>query len=225
MGREEPGFRIRPFSLGRRKTAATIPRSGSGLDLETYRLILAETLRHPAGKQMTELTGFFAFSKYANMPGHKSRARAGADRMGDGLADLPLQLLPEHRCQRLLQSIAAQPGAAAAAHAASPAQVDPAREKAYSASSWPTTTRPRRSTTFCPTTGTTPDRGKIPLAWGINPNLLETYPDLIAYFYSNRHRRQDTFTADASAAGYMNPNRVPQGIPAVVREAQPAVLP
>ena len=39
------------------------------------------------------------------------------------------------------------------------------------------------------------DRGKIPLAWGINPNLLETYPDLIAYFYEHRlasrhlHRR------------------------------------
>jgi hypothetical protein len=50
-------------------------------------------------------------------------------------------------------------------------------------------------------------RGKIPLAWGINPNLLETYPDLIAYFYSTA-TDADTFTADASAAGYMNPNRV-----------------
>ena len=51
------------------------------------------------------------------------------------------------------------------------------------------------------------DRGKIPLAWGINPNLLETYPDLIAYFYGTASPA-DTFTADASAAGYMNPNRV-----------------
>jgi hypothetical protein len=51
------------------------------------------------------------------------------------------------------------------------------------------------------------DRGKIPLAWGLNPNLLETYPDLVAYFYSAA-TAADTFTADASAAGYMNPNRV-----------------
>jgi hypothetical protein len=51
------------------------------------------------------------------------------------------------------------------------------------------------------------DRGKIPLAWGINPNLLETYPDLIAYFYSTASDA-DTFTSDASAAGYMNPNRI-----------------
>ena len=49
-------------------------------------MILTETLRQSAGKHMTELTGFFAFSKYANMPDHKSSARAGADGMGDGLA-------------------------------------------------------------------------------------------------------------------------------------------
>ena len=35
-------------------------------------MILAETLRQSAGKHMTELTGFFAFSKYADMPDHKS---------------------------------------------------------------------------------------------------------------------------------------------------------
>jgi hypothetical protein len=50
-------------------------------------------------------------------------------------------------------------------------------------------------------------RGKIPLAWGINPNLLETYPDLIAYFYETASPA-DTFTSDATCAGYINPNRV-----------------
>ena len=67
-------------------------------------------------------------------------------------------------------------------------------------------------------------RGKLPLAWGINPNLLETYPDLFAYFYSTA-TPADTFTADASAAGYMNPEPHPEGIPAVVRETQPTLLP
>jgi hypothetical protein len=60
---------------------------------------------------------------------------------------------------------------------------------------------------FLPNYWQDPDRGKIPFAWGINPNLLETYPDVIAYFYSTASPA-DTFTADASAAGYMNPNRV-----------------
>lgn len=50
------------------------PDQRLGLDLETYRLILAETLRHSAGRRMTELTGFFAFSKYqATCPTTKAR--------------------------------------------------------------------------------------------------------------------------------------------------------
>ena len=71
---------------------------------------------------------------------------------------------------------------------------------------------------FLPNHWHNPNRGKLPLAWGINPNLLETYPDLIAYFYSTA-TPADTFTADASAAGYMNPNRIAQGIPAAVRRS------
>ena len=27
------------------------------------------------------------------------------------------------------------------------------------------------------------NRGKLPVAWGINPNLIETYPDVISHFY------------------------------------------
>ncbi|MHB1179259.1 MAG: hypothetical protein ACYCZO_13110, partial [Daejeonella sp.] len=46
-----------------------------------------------------------------------------------------------------------------------------------------------------------------PFLWGINPNLVETYPDIIEYFYSTASGN-DYFGADASAAGYMNPNRV-----------------
>jgi hypothetical protein len=64
------------------------------------------------------------------------------------------------------------------------------------------------------------DRGKTPLAWGINPNLLETYPDLIAYFYETASAA-DTFTSDASAAGYMNPNRIrKEYLPLFVRHNQ-----
>ena len=42
---------------------------------------------------------------------------------------------------------------------------------------------------------------------GNQPKPLETYPDLISYFYSTASDA-DTFTGDASAAGYMNPNRI-----------------
>lgn len=53
----------------------------------------------------------------------------------------------------------------------------------------------------------------MPFIWGINPNLVETYPDIVEYFYSTASEN-DYFGADASAAGYMNPNRIkPQYIP------------
>ena len=53
-----------------------------------------------------------------------------------------------------------------------------------------------------------PKRGEIPLAWGINPNLLDTYPDIIEYYYETA-TPNDYFTSDASCAGYINPSRVP----------------
>jgi hypothetical protein len=52
-----------------------------------------------------------------------------------------------------------------------------------------------------------PNRGNIPLAWCINPNLIETYPDIISYYYRTA-TKNDFFTADAGAAGYMNPSRI-----------------
>lgn len=54
-----------------------------------------------------------------------------------------------------------------------------------------------------------PKRGEIPLAWGINPNLLDMYPDIIEYYYETA-TPNDFFTSDASCAGYFNPSRVPK---------------
>lgn len=53
-----------------------------------------------------------------------------------------------------------------------------------------------------------PRRGELPFAWAINPNLLETYPDLIEYYYDTA-TENDYFVSDASAAGYFMPSRVP----------------
>lgn len=51
-------------------------------------------------------------------------------------------------------------------------------------------------------------RGELPLAWAINPNLLDAYPDVIEYFYKTA-TENDYFVSDAGAAGYFNPSRVP----------------
>lgn len=52
-----------------------------------------------------------------------------------------------------------------------------------------------------------PKRGELPLAWGINPSLLDTYPDIIEYYYDTA-TPNDYFTSDASCAGYINPSRI-----------------
>ena len=53
-----------------------------------------------------------------------------------------------------------------------------------------------------------PRRGEIPFAWAINPNLIETYPDLFEYYYETA-TPNDYFVSDASAAGYFMPTQVP----------------
>ncbi|MBQ7338714.1 MAG: hypothetical protein IJW40_09725 [Clostridia bacterium] len=53
-----------------------------------------------------------------------------------------------------------------------------------------------------------PRRGEIPFAWAVNPNLLDTYPDMIEYYYETA-TPNDYFVSDASAAGYFMPSQVP----------------
>ena len=191
-----------------------------GLDLETYNLILAETLRHSTGKHMTELTGFFAFSKYSDQPNHKSvhkevptewetvwlmspfncyQNTISSDCFNQSLhSQFPRQPLKQH--------YVAKSGAL--------------ENKAYLCILMADYDSATQIYDFLPNHWHNADRGKIPLAWGINPNLLETYPDLIAYFYETA-TAADTFTADASAAGYMNPNRIrKEYLPLFVRHNQ-----
>lgn len=183
------------------------PGQRLGLDLETYRLILAETLRHSAGKHMTELTGFFAFSKYANMPDHKSAHEPVPTEWES------VWLMSPYNCYQntissdcFNQSFHSQAPRPPLQQHRSVKNI-PLENKTYLCLLMADYDSATPLYDFLPNHWHNADRGKIPLAWGINPNLLETYPDLIAYFYSTASPA-DTFTADASAAGYMNPNRV-----------------
>jgi hypothetical protein len=183
------------------------PGQRLGLDLETYRLILAETLRHSAGKHITEVTGFFAFSKYSNMPDHKS-AHEGVPTEWE-----TVWLISPYNCY---QNTVSSDCFNQSLHCQAPrkplqqhplAKNVPLENKTYVCILMADYDSATPLYDFLPNHWHDPDRGKIPLAWGINPSLLETYPDLIDYFYSTASAA-DTFTADASAAGYMNPNRV-----------------
>ncbi len=183
------------------------PRQRLGLDLETYRTILAETLRQAAGKHMTELTGFFAFSKYSNMPDHRSAHEPVPTEWES------VWLMSPYNCyQNTISSNCFNQSF----HSQAPwkplrqrSSVDKAalEKKAYVCILMADYDSATPLYDFLPTHWQNADRGKVPLAWGINPNLIETYPDLISYFYSTASPA-DTFTSDASAAGYMNPNQI-----------------
>ena len=73
---------------------------------------------------------------------------------------------------------------------------------------------------FMPVKWNDPGRGKIPLMWGINPSLRDTFPDLFDWYYETASP-SDTFASDASCAGYMNPNRIAkESLPLFIRHNQ-----
>ncbi|MDB6026113.1 MAG: hypothetical protein JWM68_2336 [Verrucomicrobiales bacterium] len=191
-----------------------------GLDLETYNLILAETLRQAAGEHMTELTGFFAFAKYSEQPNHPSAHK-----------EVPTEwesvwLMSPFNCYQntissdcFNQSLHSQFPRKQLKQRSNPKPVA-LEKKAYISILMADYDSATPLYDFLPKHWQGANREKTPLAWGINPNQLETYPDIISYFYETASTA-DTFTADASAAGYMNPNRIrKEYLPLFVRHNQ-----
>ena len=193
------------------------PDQPLGTDLATYRMILEEILRQSAGKHMTELAGFFAFWKYSNIPGYASSHEPVPTEWET------VYLISPYNCY---QNTVASDCYNQSFHAHAPSTplkqrrpeprnvVEP---KAYICILMADYDSATPLYDFLPNHWDNPGRGKIPLAWGINPNLLETYPDVIEHFYRTA-TANDYFTSDASAAGYMNPNRVkPEYLPLFVK--------
>lgn len=183
------------------------PEQPLGTDLETYQMILKETLRQSDGQHMTELAGFFAFWKYSNVPGYASAHEPVPTEWET------VYLISPYNCY---QNTVASDCYNQSFHAYAP--LTPLRQhrpeprtvvepKAYLCILMADYDSATPLYDFLPNHWNDPGRGKIPLAWGINPNLLESYPDVIQYFYRTA-TPNDFFTSDASAAGYMNPNRV-----------------
>ena len=178
-----------------------------GTDLETYHLMLAEVLRQSAGEQMTEVAGFFSFIKYSNVPGHESAHDPVPTEWET------VHLISPYNCYQntvasscFNQSLHSQaPREPLKQHR--PAEAAELGDKTYLCILMADYDSATPLYAFLPHHWDDPRRGEIPLAWGLDPNLVETYPDLFRYFYSTASGN-DVFTADASAAGYMNPNRI-----------------
>ncbi|MCC6730549.1 MAG: hypothetical protein IT208_14535 [Chthonomonadales bacterium] len=193
------------------------PEQPMGTDLTTYRMLLEEMLRQSAGKQMTEMAGFFAFAKYSNVPGHASRHDPVPTEWET------VWLISPYNCY---QNTAASDCYNQSFHSHAPRtplrQARPApsprlEDKTYLCILMADYDSATPLYSFLPNHWDDPGRGSLPLCWGINPNLVETYPDIIRHIYATASPN-DHFGSDASAAGYMNPNRVaPEYLPLFVR--------
>ncbi len=192
------------------------PKQAMGTDLETYRMILDEVLKQSAGKHMTELTGFFAFWKYSNIAGFPSKHEPVPTEWET------VYLISPYNCyqntvssdcynQSFHSQFAFQP-----LKQKRPNRVDTLENKAYLCILMADYDSATPLYDFLPKSWDDPKRGELPLTWGINPNLIETYPDLITHLYATA-TANDHFASDASAAGYFNPNRVrPEYLPLFV---------
>ncbi len=179
-----------------------------GTDLETYKMILQEVLDQTAGEKTTELAGFFSFKKYSNVDGHPSNH----DPIPTEWETVSL-ITPYNCYQNTIASSCYNQSFHSHAVVGDLKQNRPAD----------TLSLEEGKTYVCLLMGdydsATPlydflvdfwsdsQRGALPLLWGINPNLVESYPDIISYYYETK-TGNDYFAPDASAAGYMNPNLV-----------------
>lgn len=191
-----------------------------GLDLETYRMILEENLRQAGGTHMTELAGFFDFAKYSNVAPHQSRHEPVPTEW-----ETVWLISPYNAYQNTVTSDCFNQSLHSQAPRAPLQQkqvVRPARlgPKVYVSILMADYDSGTPLYDFLPQHWSNEGRGDLPLAWGINPNLRDTYPDLVEYFYRSA-TSADTFVSDASAAGYMNPNRIkPEYLPLFVAHNQ-----
>ncbi len=178
-----------------------------GTDRETYTMMLQATMKQAGGRNMTEVAGFFAFQKYSNVPGHASAHEPVPTEW-----ETVHLISPYNGYQNTIASACYNQSLHSKASVAPLKQRRPKVDlelepKAYVCFLMADYDSATPLYEFMPKHWDDPRRGEIPLAWGINPNLLDTYPDVIEHFYRTA-TPNDHFTSDASAAGYMNPNRV-----------------
>ncbi len=178
-----------------------------GTDLATYKMILDATLKQADGNHMTELAGFFSFWKYSNIPGFPSKHEPVPTEWETVFIISPYNVYQNTVAgdcynQSLHSQMPFKP-----LKQKRPKVKNKVKKKIYICifmADYDSTTPLYE---FLPRHWDDKNRGKIPLVWGINPNLIETYPDVITHYY-NTATDNDSFASDASAAGYMNPNRI-----------------
>ena len=183
------------------------PEQPLGTDLATYNMILEEMSRQTNGQNMTELSGFFSFWKYSNIPGFASKHEPVPTEW-----ETVFLISPYNCYQNTVSSDCYNQSFHAHAPIRRLTQARPAPAGAIENKTYVCMFMADYDSTtplydFLPVKWDDPNRGKIPLTWGINPNLIETYPDIISHVYATA-TPNDHFASDASCAGYFNPSRI-----------------
>jgi hypothetical protein len=193
------------------------PDQPMGTDLATYHTILSETLNQSAGKCMTEVAGFFAFWKYSNIPGFASQHEPVPTEWETVYVISPYNCYQNTVASDCYNQSFHSQAPFADLKQSRPKPADNVENKTYLCFLMADYDSATPLYDFLPKHWDDPNRGKLPLAWGINPNLIETYPDIITHCYKTA-TPNDHFTSDASCAGYFNPNRVkPEQLPLFIK--------
>ncbi|MBI2425261.1 MAG: hypothetical protein HYV27_20715 [Candidatus Hydrogenedentes bacterium] len=192
------------------------PGQALGTDLATYRQLLEAVMTQAAGRHMTEITGFFAFWKYSNIPGFASSHEPVPTEWESVYVMSPYNCYQNTVSSDCYNQSLHRHAPFTALRQRRPVMRTAVEDKAYVCILMADYDSTTPLYDFLPKFWDDPVRGELPLAWGINPNLIETYPDVIAHLYATA-TPNDHFTSDASAAGYFNPNRVkPDQLPLFV---------
>ena len=193
------------------------PGQALGTDLETYNIMLEAVLKLTNGEQMTEVAGFFSFPKYSNIEGYPSKHDPVPTEWETVFLISPYncyQNTVAHNCfNQSIHSQAPQKNM----KQGRPVLRTPENGKTYISILMADYDSATPLYEFLPTHWEDPARGTMPFLWGVNPNLSESYPDIMQYLYETK-TDNDFFAADASAAGYMNPNRIaPEHLPLFIQ--------
>lgn len=196
------------------------PDQPLGADLATYNQILGEVNHQASGKCMTEVTGFFSFWKYSNIPGFASKHEPVPTEWESVFLMTPYNCYQNTVSSDCYNQSFHSHAPFSGLKQSRPTPRENVEKKTYLCFLMADYDSATPLYDFMPKHWDDPNRGKLPLAWGINPNLIETYPDIITHLYKTA-TPNDHFTSDASCAGYFNPNRVkPEQLPLFVKHNQ-----
>ena len=182
------------------------PNQTLGTDLETYLMILSVQLAQTKGNLFTEFVGFFDFQKYSS--------EGGGSHEPIPTEWETVRIISPYNCFQNTVAVGCYNQSFHRFYKFEPRKQKVNKNpeiklenKTYVCIMMADYDSTTTIYEFLPNHWSDPRRGEMPLSWGINPNLMDSYPDIIDYF-SDTATANDFIVADATCAGYFNPTRI-----------------